>query len=106
MSKYVMTVGLEVHVELSTKTKIFCSCPTDFGAEPNTQICPICMGHPGTLPTLNRRAVEYAVRAGLATNCTVEKCSGIDRKNYFYPDLPKGYQISQNKRPLCYDGKL
>ena len=104
MSKYVMTVGLEVHVELSTKTKIFCSCPTYFGAEPNTQICPICMGHPGTLPTLNRRAVEYAVRAGLATNCTVEKCSGIDRKNYFYPDLPKGYQISQYDRPIGKNG--
>lgn len=106
MSKYEMTVGLEVHAELSTKTKIFCSCPTDFGAPPNSQICPVCMGLPGTLPVLNRRAVEFALKAGLATNCKIARRSGIDRKNYFYPDLPKGFQISQDRRPLCYDGYI
>jgi aspartyl-tRNA(Asn)/glutamyl-tRNA(Gln) amidotransferase subunit B len=106
MRKYEMTVGLEVHAELSTETKIFCSCPTDFGAPPNTQICPICMGLPGTLPVLNRRAVEFAIKAGLATNCKIAHSSGIDRKNYFYPDLPKGYQISQYARPICYDGYI
>ncbi|MBE6593033.1 MAG: Asp-tRNA(Asn)/Glu-tRNA(Gln) amidotransferase GatCAB subunit B, partial [Ruminococcaceae bacterium] len=104
MQKYEMTVGLEVHIELKTESKIFCSCPTRFGAEPNTQICPICMGLPGAMPSLNRKAVEYAVKAGLATNCTIAKRSGIDRKNYFYPDLPKGYQISQYDAPLCRDG--
>ncbi len=104
--KYKMTVGLEVHIELSTKSKIFCSCPTEFGAPPNTQICPVCMGLPGAMPTLNRRVVEYAIRAGLATNCNIEKRSGIDRKNYFYPDLPKGYQISQYDAPLCYAGHI
>ena len=106
MKNYEMTVGLEVHAELSTKTKIFCSCPTDFGAPPNSQICPICMGLPGTLPVLNRRAVEFAIKAGLATNCKISHRSGIDRKNYFYPDLPKGYQISQYARPICYDGYI
>ena len=104
--KYVMTVGLEVHIELSTESKIFCSCPTAFGAEPNTQICPICMGLPGAMPSLNRRVVEYAVRAGLATNCNIAKRSGIDRKNYFYPDLPKGYQISQYDAPICHGGYI
>ena len=106
MQKYEMTVGLEVHIELKTESKIFCSCPTVFGAEPNTQICPICMGLPGAMPSLNRKVVEYAVKAGFATNCTVAKKSGIDRKNYFYPDLPKGYQISQYDAPLCRDGYI
>ena len=102
--KYEMIVGLEVHVELSTDTKIFCSCSTRFGALPNTQCCPVCMGLPGSLPVLNRRVVEYAVKAGIATNCSISRYSGQDRKNYFYPDLPKAYQISQYDRPLCRDG--
>ena len=101
---YEMIIGLEVHCELSTKTKIFCSCPTEFGGEPNTHCCPICMGLPGTLPVLNEKVVEYAVKAGLATNCLIAKNSKNDRKNYFYPDLPKAYQISQYDLPLCYDG--
>lgn len=101
---YEAVIGLEVHVELKTKSKIFCSCKTDFGAEPNTQVCPVCMGMPGTLPVLNRTAVKYAVKAGLAVNCSVSKVSGFDRKNYFYPDLPKGYQITQFEAPVCYDG--
>ncbi len=103
---YEMVVGLEVHVELKTQTKIFCSCKTDFGAEPNTQTCPVCMGHPGTLPVLNRKVVEYAVKAGLATNCKIRNFSKHDRKNYFYPDLPKAYQISQYDLPLCENGFL
>ena len=106
MIEYEMTVGLEVHVELRTESKIFCSCPTDPLAPPNTQICPICMGFPGTMPTLNKKVVEYAIRAGLATNCEISRRSGIDRKNYYYPDLPKGYQISQYDRPLCHSGHI
>ena len=101
---YEAVIGLEVHAELSTKTKIFCKCPTKFGAAPNTQVCPICMGMPGTLPVLNEKVVEYAVKAGLATNCTISKDSKNDRKNYYYPDLPKSYQISQFDRPLCEHG--
>ena len=101
---YEVVIGLEVHAELSTKTKIFCSCPTEFGGAPNTHTCPICMAMPGTLPVLNEKVVEYAVKAGLATNCTISKNSKNDRKNYFYPDLPKAYQISQFDRPLCEHG--
>ena len=101
---YEAVIGLEVHAELSTKTKIFCSCPTDFGGAPNTHCCPICMAMPGTLPVLNERVVEYAVKAGLATNCEISRNSKNDRKNYFYPDLPKAYQISQYDRPLCEHG--
>lgn len=101
-----MVIGLEVHCELSTKTKIFCSCPTTYGAPPNTQICPVCMGMPGTLPVLNRKVVEYAIKAGLVTNCAINRRSGQDRKNYFYPDLPKAYQISQYDLPLCEHGWL
>lgn len=101
---YEVIIGLEVHAELSTKTKIFCSCPTKFGAEPNTQTCPICMAMPGTLPVLNEKVVEYAVKAGLATNCEISRDSKNDRKNYFYPDLPKAYQISQFDKPLCEHG--
>jgi len=101
-----MVVGLEVHIELSTATKIFCSCPTTFGAEPNTQCCPVCTGMPGALPVLNEQAVRFAVKAGLATGCTIARHSKLDRKNYFYPDLPKAYQISQYDLPLCRDGGL
>ncbi len=103
---YEMVIGLEVHCELKTKTKIFCGCSTAFGAEPNTQCCPVCMGMPGSLPVLNRQAVEYAVKAGMATNCTISRFSKEDRKNYFYPDLPKAYQISQYDLPLCEHGWL
>jgi len=101
---YEVVIGLEVHAELSTKTKIFCSCPTEFGGKPNTHCCPICMAMPGTLPVLNEKVVEYAVKAGLATNCTISQDSKNDRKNYFYPDLPKSYQISQFDKPLCEKG--
>ena len=103
---YELIVGLEVHAELSTKTKIFCSCGAEFGAEPNTHICPVCMALPGALPVLNEKVVEYAVKAGLATNCEIEKNSKNDRKNYFYPDLPKSYQISQFDKPLCNHGYI
>ncbi len=101
---YEIVMGLEVHAELSTKTKIFCSCPTEFGGEPNTHCCPICMAMPGTLPVLNEKVVEYAIKAGIATNCEIAKNSKNDRKNYFYPDLPKAYQISQYDMPLCERG--
>ncbi len=103
---YELVIGLEVHAELSTKTKIFCSCSTEFGAEPNAHTCPICMAMPGTLPVLNEKVVEYAVKAGLATNCSISKDSKNDRKNYFYPDLPKSYQISQFDKPLCNNGYI
>ena len=103
---YEAVMGLEVHAELATKTKIFCSCSTKFGAEPNTQVCPICMAMPGTLPVLNEKVVEYAVKAGLATNCTISKDSKNDRKNYFYPDTPRAYQISQYDKPLCEHGYI
>ena len=101
---YEVVTGLEVHAELSTKTKIFCSCSTEFGAEPNTHVCPVCMAMPGALPVLNEKVVEYAVKAGLATNCSISQDSKNDRKNYFYPDLPKSYQISQFDKPLCNHG--
>ena len=101
---YELVVGLEVHAELSTKTKIFCSCKSHFGDDPNTDICPVCMALPGALPTLNEKVVEYAVKAGLATNCSISQDSKNDRKNYFYPDLPKSYQISQFDKPLCNHG--
>ncbi|MBE6548802.1 MAG: Asp-tRNA(Asn)/Glu-tRNA(Gln) amidotransferase subunit GatB [Ruminococcaceae bacterium] len=103
---YELVVGLEVHVELKTETKIFCACSTRFGARPNTQCCPVCMGLPGAMPTLNEKTVEYAVRAGLALDCRINRVSHFDRKNYFYPDLPKGYQISQYDEPLCEQGGL
>ena len=99
-------IGLEIHVELSTKSKIFCGCTTAFGGEPNTHVCPICSGMPGSLPKLNRVVVEYAIRAGLALNCTIARKCKFDRKNYFYPDLPKAYQISQLYAPICRDGYI
>ena len=105
-SDYEVVIGLEVHAELSTKTKIFCSCPTEFGAAPNTHVCPVCMAMPGTLPVLNEKVVEYAVKAGLATNCEISRDSKNDRKNYYYPDLPKSYQISQFDKPLCEHGHI
>ena len=101
---YEAVIGLEVHVELRTGRKIFCTCPASFGAEPNTQVCPTCLGMPGALPVLDETAVEYAVRAGLALNCAIQRTSWFDRKNYFYPDLPKGYQITQNDCPICLGG--
>ena len=106
MGKYEAVIGLEVHAELSTTTKLFCGCPTTFGAEPNTQTCPVCLGLPGVLPVLNERAVEYAVKAGLALKCKIASFSRFDRKNYFYPDLPKAYQISQYDLPLASGGYL
>ena len=102
--KYELVAGLETHIELSTKTKIFCGCTTAFGSEPNTHCCPICIGLPGTLPKLNREAVHFAIMAGLVTHCTINGISKMDRKNYVYPDLSKAYQISQYDKPLCEHG--
>src|SRR5438270_8662790 len=100
IAKYEPVIGLEVHVQLNTRTKIFCGCATAFGAPPNTNVCPVCLGLPGALPVLSREALELAVRAALALNCSVRPVSRFARKNYFYPDLPKGYQISQYDEPL------
>ncbi len=102
--KYETVIGVEIHVELGTNTKLFCSCRTDFGADVNTQTCPVCLGMPGILPVLNARAVEYGIKAALAMNCRISEHSIFERKNYFYPDLPKGYQISQYRQPLSKDG--
>ena len=101
-----VVIGLEVHVELNTETKMFCACPTTFGAPPNTLCCPVCAGLPGGIPALNRRAVEKAITAGLALHCEIAPLCRMDRKQYFYPDLPKAYQISQNEYPLCKNGYL
>ncbi len=103
---YEIVMGLETHVELKTNTKIYCNCTTEFGGDPNTHCCPVCIGLPGTLPVLNEKVVEYAIRAGLATDCKIQEFSKQDRKNYFYPDLPKAYQVSQFDLPLCYEGKV
>jgi aspartyl-tRNA(Asn)/glutamyl-tRNA(Gln) amidotransferase subunit B len=104
--KYQIVIGLEVHAQLKTKSKLFCACSTQFGKEPNANTCPVCLGYPGVLPVLNKQAVDYAIKAGLALGCQIDLHSKFDRKQYFYPDLPKGYQISQFDKPLCNHGKL
>src|SRR5512139_1577352 len=104
LSDWQLVVGLEVHAQLLTASKIFCGCPTDFGGEPNTHVCPVCLGMPGVLPALNGRVVEFAVRTGLALGCAIQEKSVFARKNYFYPDLPKGYQVSQYELPICLGG--
>ncbi|HBZ52369.1 MAG TPA: Asp-tRNA(Asn)/Glu-tRNA(Gln) amidotransferase subunit GatB, partial [Eubacterium sp.] len=104
MNEYEIVIGLEVHVELSTKTKIFCSCPSRFGGTPNTRICPVCTGMPGALPVLNKNVVEYALKVAIATDCEINRSCFMDRKNYYYPDSPRNYQISQLYVPLCHDG--
>ena len=106
VSRYDPVIGLETHIELGTVTKMFCGCPTQFGAEPNTQVCPVCLGLPGSLPVASRAAIEYTIRIGLALNCSIAEHCRFARKNYFYPDMPKDYQISQYDEPLCTDGWL
>src|ERR1700749_2835522 len=104
IARYEAVIGLEVHVQLATATKIFCGCPVSFGAPPNTNVCPVCLGLPGALPVLNRTAVELAIKGALALNCRIRQHSRFARKNYFYPDLPKGYQISQCAEPFSEAG--
>jgi len=106
IERYEPLIGLETHVELGTRTKMFCGCTTTFGAEPNSQVCPVCLGLPGSLPAVNRMAIEYAIRIGLALNCSIASWCRFARKNYFYPDMPKNFQISQYDEPLCTDGYL
>jgi len=106
MKKYEVVIGLEVHAQLLTETKMFCRCSTKFGSEPNSQTCQVCIGMPGVLPVMNRKAIEYAIRTGLAMNCRISSYSRFARKNYFYPDLPKNYQISQYELPLCEGGSI
>ncbi len=103
---YEIVCGIETHIELATESKIFCGCTTAFGGEPNSHCCPVCTGQPGSLPILNRKAVELAVRAGLAVHCRINNVAHMDRKNYVYPDLPKAYQISQFDEPLCEHGYI
>ena len=102
--KFETVIGLEVHVQLSTHTKMFCGCRNIFGQLPNTQVCPVCLGLPGSLPVINKKAIEYAVRIGLALDCKINPLIKFDRKNYYYPDCPKNYQISQFDKPICYEG--
>src|SRR5882762_10087663 len=106
IAKYEPVIGLEVHVQLATASKIFCGCPTSFGAPPNTNVCPVCLGLPGALPVLSRQAVELAMKAAFALDCTINPSSQFARKNYFYPDLPKANQISQYDKPLCEHGHV
>ncbi|MDR1078121.1 MAG: Asp-tRNA(Asn)/Glu-tRNA(Gln) amidotransferase GatCAB subunit B, partial [Propionibacteriaceae bacterium] len=106
MALFDPVLGLEVHVELNTRSKMFCGCSTAFGAEPNSQTCPVCLGLPGSLPVLNRRAVESAIRIGLALNCSIAEWCRFARKNYFYPDMPKDFQTSQYDEPICHDGQV
>ncbi len=104
---YAPTIGLEIHTKLKTRTKMFCGCLSDFSEDnPNTNICPICLGHPGTLPVINKKAVEAVLKLGMALNSEIPEISKFDRKNYFYPDLPRGYQISQYDKPLVEGGRL
>src|SRR5271156_4493223 len=106
LGRFEPLIGLETHVELGTRTKMFCGCITTFGAEPNSQVCPVCLGLPGSLPVVNRMAIEYAIRIGLALHCTIASWCRFARKNYFYPDMPKNFQTSQYDEPLCVEGYL
>ncbi|MGB8505958.1 MAG: Asp-tRNA(Asn)/Glu-tRNA(Gln) amidotransferase GatCAB subunit B, partial [Mycobacterium sp.] len=106
VARYEPVLGLEVHVELSTATKMFCGCSATFGAEPNTHVCPVCLGLPGSLPVANKAAIEATIRIGLALNCSIASWCRFARKNYFYPDMPKNFQTSQYDEPICFDGYL
>src|SRR5258708_5142784 len=106
VARYEPVIGLETHVELGTRTKMFCGCPTAFGAQPNSAVCPVCLGLPGSLPVANRAAIEYTIRIGLALNCSIATWCRFARKNYFYPDMPKDFQISQYDEPLFTNGWL